>query len=349
MVREAPRGHDRPAAADDPGDAPRGQRDVAQQHAGVHGDVVDALLALLDDRVAVDLPRQLFRFAVDLFQRLVDRHGADRDRRVADDPLARLVDPLAGGEVHDRVGAPAGRPDHLVDLFLDRRPDGRVAHVGVDLHQEVLADDHRLGLGVLAVDRDHRAAAGHLVAHELRGNPFARGNVLHFAGDDALLGPAELGVVLAPVGPAGAQPVQSTVDVDGGFGIRVRARSVVDVEVFAVREVDPARRNPESGFGLVVNLVRSGDRTRGDGDVFVLQRRQRLSLPTPALPGQVHAVGDACETQVTLSARHGASSRVGVVPPTMPRRVGILKSAHLTRPVRPGWRRRRPWLRCGAR
>src|SRR3954451_18762802 len=106
--------------------------------------------------------------------------------------------------------------------------------------------------------------------------------------------------------------------------------------MFAFGQVDPPRRNAEPGFGLVVHLVRTGDRTGRYGDVTLLgsrvfQRCQRLSLPTPALPGQVHAVGDTGErTPVTLSARHGASSRVGVVPPTMPRRRHILKSRHLT-------------------
>ena len=50
VVREAPGGHDRAAAADDAGDPLGGQRHVAQQHAGVHGHVVDALFALLDAR-----------------------------------------------------------------------------------------------------------------------------------------------------------------------------------------------------------------------------------------------------------------------------------------------------------
>ena len=57
---------------------------------------------------------------------------------------------------------------HLLDLFVDGGGDGRVADVGVDLHQEVAADDHRLALGVVDVGRDDRAAAGDLVAHELR-------------------------------------------------------------------------------------------------------------------------------------------------------------------------------------
>ena len=38
---------------------------------------------------------------------------------VADDPLAGLVDIAAGGQVHDRVRAPAGGPGQLLDFFFD--------------------------------------------------------------------------------------------------------------------------------------------------------------------------------------------------------------------------------------
>ena len=75
-----------------PVSAPRGHRDVAQQHAGVDGEVVHALLRLLDQRVAIDLPGQIFGPSADLLERLIDRDGADRHGRVAEDPLARLVD-----------------------------------------------------------------------------------------------------------------------------------------------------------------------------------------------------------------------------------------------------------------
>ena len=75
---EAPLGHDRSAARHDARHAAGGHRNVAKQHAGVDGEVVDALLALLDERVAIDLPRQIFRTAADFFERLVNRHGADR-------------------------------------------------------------------------------------------------------------------------------------------------------------------------------------------------------------------------------------------------------------------------------
>jgi len=47
VMRQAPGSHDRAAPADDAGDPLDRERDVAQQHAGVHSHVVHALLALL--------------------------------------------------------------------------------------------------------------------------------------------------------------------------------------------------------------------------------------------------------------------------------------------------------------
>jgi hypothetical protein len=167
-MRQAPLGHDRAAARDDAGDTLGGERDVGQAHAGVDGEVVHALLGLLDQRVAEDLPGQLLGAAVDLLQRLVDRHGADRHRRVADDPLAGFVDVLAGAEVHHRV-APQ-RIDHTIFSTSSAMElvTARVADVGVDLHQEVAADDHRLAFRVIDVVRDDGAATGHFIAHEFR-------------------------------------------------------------------------------------------------------------------------------------------------------------------------------------
>ena len=52
VMRETPLGHDRAAARDDAGHAARGQRNVAQQHAGVDREIIDALLGLFDQRVA---------------------------------------------------------------------------------------------------------------------------------------------------------------------------------------------------------------------------------------------------------------------------------------------------------
>ena len=80
MVRQAPARHDRAAAGNNAGNTVRGQRHIGQQHAGVHGHVIHALLALFDDGIAENLPRQVLSYAVDLLQRLVDGHGADGDR-----------------------------------------------------------------------------------------------------------------------------------------------------------------------------------------------------------------------------------------------------------------------------
>src|SRR5690606_21595264 len=120
--------------------------------------------------VAEDLPGEVLGHAADFLERLVDRDGADRDGAVADDPLAGVVDVAARREVHHGVGAPADRPDHLVDLAGDVAGDGGVADVGVDLDQEVAADRHRLGFGVVDVGGDDRAAAGDFVADGFGGD-----------------------------------------------------------------------------------------------------------------------------------------------------------------------------------
>ena len=51
-----------------------------------------------------------------------------------------------------------------------------------------LADDHRLGLGVVDVGRDDRPAGGDLAADQLDVAALPRGDVLHLRGDDARAG-----------------------------------------------------------------------------------------------------------------------------------------------------------------
>ena len=229
VVREAPLGHDRATAGDDTGDATGGHRDVGQTDAGVDGEIVDALLGLLDEGIAEDLPGEVFGTAVDLLEGLVNRHGTNGDRAVAQDPLAGLVDVLARGKIHERVASPLDGPAHLLDLFLDGRRHSRVADVGIDLHQEVAADDHRLELGVIDVGRNDGATAGDFGTNELgsddlrdggakgltfvlEGQVMATGrfrligreahvladsDILHLRRDDTLLSIGELGRTLA--------------------------------------------------------------------------------------------------------------------------------------------------------
>ena len=143
----------------------------------------------------------------------------------AHDPLARLVDVLAGREIHHRVGTPARAPHHLLDFLGDARRHRGVADIGVHLHEEVAADDHRLGLRVVDIVRDDGAPGRHFVAHELRrdllrqpgaevltgmlaevrlgvrpGQVLANGDVLHLRCDDALPGVVHLAHVGAGLG-----------------------------------------------------------------------------------------------------------------------------------------------------
>ena len=154
VMGQAPLGQDGAAAADNAGGAPRGQRDEAQQDAGMDGEIIHALLALFDQGVAKNLPGQVLGFAADFFQRLVNGHRADGDGRVAQNPLAGGVDVGAGGQIHHRVGAPLGGPAHLLHFLLDGGGDGGVADVGVDFDQEIAADDHRLQFRVVDVARE---------------------------------------------------------------------------------------------------------------------------------------------------------------------------------------------------
>jgi hypothetical protein len=182
VMRQAPLRHDRSSARDDAGDPAGGQRHVSQAHAGVDGEIVHTLFGLLDQRVAEQLPGEFLGPAVDLFQRLVDRHRADRHRAVAQDPLAGLVDVPARRQVHQRVAAPAARPDQLLHLLLDAGGDGRIADVGVDLHPEVAADDHRFQFRMVDVRGDDRAAGRDFVAHELGGDRLGNAGAERLAG-----------------------------------------------------------------------------------------------------------------------------------------------------------------------
>ena len=172
MVSEAPFRHDRSTARNDPGHTFRRERNERQPHARVDREVVHALLGLLDQRVAEDLPSEILGFPVHLLESLVDRHRTNGNGRVTDDPLARLVDVLPRGKIHHGVATPADRPSHLLNFFSDPRSHRRVADIGVDFHQEVAANDHRLGLRVIDVRRDDGAAARHFLADKLRRDGF---------------------------------------------------------------------------------------------------------------------------------------------------------------------------------
>ena len=168
VMGQAPLRHDGAAAADNAGDPVGCQMDVGQPHARMDREVIHPLLRLFDQRVAEDIPIEVFRHTAHFFQRLIDWHRADGHGTVAHDPFADVVDVAPRRQIHDRVGAPADGPDHLVHFFRNARRHSRIADISVDLHQEVPADDHRFGFRVIDVGRDDRPAARHFIAHEFR-------------------------------------------------------------------------------------------------------------------------------------------------------------------------------------
>ena len=96
VMRKAPLRENGSTAADDSRSAFHSQRDITQQDAGVDRKVIDTLLGLLDQRVAIHFPREFFRTASGLLERLVYRNGSDRDRRISKNPLACFMNVTAG-------------------------------------------------------------------------------------------------------------------------------------------------------------------------------------------------------------------------------------------------------------
>ncbi len=313
--------------------------DERQPQPGVDGEVVDALLGLLDQRVAVDLPGQVLGHAADLLQRLVDRHRADRHRAVAHDPVARGVDVAAGRQVHHVVGAPADRPHQLLDLFLDARGHGGVADVGVDLDLEVAPDRHRLDFRVVDVGRDDGAAARHFVAHEL-GRDDLRDAGAHRVAGQPLLARLVGHVLGHPFAPA----VLAQRDVfhlgrdDAAPGV-VHLRDVGTGLGAARRALQRGGAGAQFGdaLGIAVGMGRA-----------VVQREVQAALVAFGVvafgdPRIAHAGQPAAD--VDVGRRIGVRAR-GVVE-RHPLAVGQRHFAHRHAAGRAGCRRWRPWSRPG--
>ena len=94
MMRNAPFGQNRAAARDNAGATIDRHRDEWQTQTRMNGEVVHALLRLLNQGVAEDFPSQILGNTADFFQCLVNRYGANRHGAVANDPVARGVDIL---------------------------------------------------------------------------------------------------------------------------------------------------------------------------------------------------------------------------------------------------------------
>ena len=204
----APHRYDAPSAAYHSCQTAVGQVDVFQPYAAVDCEIVHSLLALFDKGVPEQFPGEVLGLAVHLFHCLVHRDSPDRDRTVADDPFPCLVDIGSRRQVHQRVSSPFAAPYGLLHLFIYPGCGGGVANVGVDLHKEIAAYDHRFGLRVVDVGRNDSPSGSHLVPYEFRGymclyakpgavHILTDGDIFHFGSDYALSGIVHLAYLAA--------------------------------------------------------------------------------------------------------------------------------------------------------
>ena len=91
MVGKAPLRHNRTAARDDSRQSIRRERNPRQPNTSMQREIVDSLLSLLDERIAHQLPGELFGAPAYFFERLIDGNGANGHRGVAKNPLPDLV------------------------------------------------------------------------------------------------------------------------------------------------------------------------------------------------------------------------------------------------------------------
>ena len=98
---------------------------------------------------------------------------------------------------------------------------------------------------MIVIGRNHCTPAGDLVSHRLGGHGFTLGDERHLCGDLPGLCPLQLGAAVADHSRPGWQPNGK---VNNCRGVGVGPRGVVQVEVFAIGQVDPTRRHsPPSG------------------------------------------------------------------------------------------------------
>ena len=119
MVGETPLGHDRTAARHNARHTFCSEWHITQQHTGMDREVIHTLLGLLDQGIAENLPSQVFCFAIDLLERLVNRYRADGYWRITNNPFAGFMDMLASREIHDGVATPANRPGHFFNFLTN--------------------------------------------------------------------------------------------------------------------------------------------------------------------------------------------------------------------------------------
>jgi hypothetical protein len=165
-----------------------------EHHTAVDGHIIDPLLGLVLDHVEKMLRLHLLDVTAELFEHLIDRHGADRHGRGVDNRLTDRIDVFPSRKIHYRIGAEMHGCVQFFELLFDVARDGGVADVGVDFGFGGDADAHRLEpfLQVHCICGYDQPAAGDFAANQLGRKIFALGDIFHFRRDVSLVCRLEL-------------------------------------------------------------------------------------------------------------------------------------------------------------
>lgn len=93
---------------------------------------------------------------------------------------------VAGRQIHHSVGTPLGGPRELLHLLVNRRSDRRIAHIGVELGEELRADDHGFSFGMVDIARHDRTPCGQFAAYQFHAAMLALRHIAHFRRDDVV-------------------------------------------------------------------------------------------------------------------------------------------------------------------
>mmetsp|Transcript_18421 Transcript_18421/g.40109 ORF Transcript_18421/g.40109 Transcript_18421/m.40109 type:complete len:256 (+) Transcript_18421:667-1434(+) len=100
VVENAPLGMNGSSTADDTSHSFNSHWNIMEQHSSMNGEVIDTLLCLFDQSLTENLPGQIFRDTIDLFQGLVDWYCSDRNGAVSHNPFSCFVDMLSCRQIH---------------------------------------------------------------------------------------------------------------------------------------------------------------------------------------------------------------------------------------------------------
>ena len=154
---------------------------MLNQNASVNRLIIHTLLGVLFDDVQKVVRRQGFNVAVNAFQRLIDRHRANRHRRSINDCGANFIQVAATRrQIHHRVGTIFDGKMQFCHFFIHVGRVRRCAQIGIHLAFRSNADRHRFQIGMINVGRNNHPSPCHFRPNQFSRKLFPLCHIVHF-------------------------------------------------------------------------------------------------------------------------------------------------------------------------